>query len=609
MSNPAIGFDEVVTEPRRLSRANIISYLFIAVGIGLLAMAVINFNNWRRIDPQALAQARVDKEQGLTRAEQTSLYDRQFDAASSTKARYGRSGMLFVILGIVFFWLSRQWPSWRALYGEQMLYAYAFLLPPVGWLLYLVAYPTRGDPNREVIRRNIGIMSLALVGAGLAYFVVSLIQDNVLTPMTLGIAGSEGILAGLVGFLLSPQLAQFIAIAVGGYIALRTQDVRAIAVTAQLVVLAVVLAMLGWLGGNAQQGIEARGLSVSDFSFLDLTAGFDISETLIDYDRTSTYGQAFLAGFLNTLMISVVGIFLASLLGLVVGVARLSTNWLTSTIARAFVELMRNVPLLVILFFLYAGVLLQLPQRDNTIQLLGGRILLNNRGVAIPWLRPTETFAAWYPYLIVGVIIGAVVWFLRNRPIKTTGRPGFSFGYVLLAFLIVPLIGALIANPLRLEIPFIDGLNYAKNRATDNFVGMVMSPPFFGILMGLVLYTGAYIGEVVRAGINSVSKGQREAASALGLSNNQSLQLIILPQALRVIIPPLTNQYLNLAKNSSLAIGIGYADLFFVANTTLNQSGQSVQVFLMIMASYLMISLTISFIMNTINGRIQLKER
>lgn len=173
----------------------------------------------------------------------------------------------------------------------------------------------------------------------------------------------------------------------------------------------------------------------------------------------------------------------------------------------------------------------------------------------------------------------------------------------------MPLIGWFVVSPMKLEIPYIDGLNYAKNKETDTSIGQVMSPEFFGVLMGLVLYTGAFIGEVVRAGINAVSKGQREAAKALGLWQNQSLQLIILPQALRVIIPPLTNQYLNLAKNSSLAIAIGYADLFFVANTTFNQSGQSVQVILMIMLSYLFISLTISVIMNRINSRMQLKER
>ena len=394
----------------------------------------------------------------------------------------------------------------------------------------------------------------------------------------------------------------------GGFVAFRTRDVRAIAVAAQLVFLGVVLAVAGWMGTNASIGMAERGLSATDYTFLDLTSGFDISETLTDYDRSSTYGDAFLTGALNTVMVSVVGIFLASMLGLLVGVSRLSTNWLISTIARVFVELMRNIPLLVILFFLYAGVLLQLPQRADTITILGGNILLNNRGLALTWPAPTATFSNWMPFLIAGVVIGFVVWFFYRRTYKITGRPAFSFWFVVLGFVAVPIIGLLIASPLTIQKPFIDGLNYAKDD-NRNFIGLVMSPEFFGLLLGLVLYTGGYIGEVVRAGLQAVSRGQIEAAGAIGLSKNQSLRLIILPQALRVIIPPLTNQYLNLAKNSSLAIAVGYPDLFFVANTTFNQSGQSVQVVLMIMLSYLAMSLFISAIMNFLNKQVQIKER
>jgi general L-amino acid transport system permease protein len=228
--------------------------------------------------------------------------------------------------------------------------------------------------------------------------------------------------------------------------------------------------------------------------------------------------------------------------------------------------------------------------------------------VALTWPEATATFDMWIPFLVIGAIIGVVVWYFRNRTIKVTGRPAFNFGYVLLGFAAVPFVGLFVVNPLSIATPFIDGLNYAKHD-DDTFIGLVMSPQFFGLLSGLVLYTGAYIGEEVRAGILSVSKGQREASTALGLTQTQSLQLIILPQALRVIIPPLTNQYLNLAKNSSLAIAIGYADLYFVANTTFNQSGQSVQVVLMIMASYLFLSLFISAVMNFLNTRIQIKER
>ncbi|MFQ5575725.1 MAG: amino acid ABC transporter permease [Anaerolineae bacterium] len=600
------GLEPAVT-PDRFSKQNVITYLIMLAGLALLAYGLVNLNNWRLVSPKVVAEARVAKEEGLTTAERASLYELQFKVATDAKGQFGRQGLIFAVLGIATIWVSRRWQEWRRLFGEQMLYAYAFLLPPVGWILYLGAYPTRGDHNRMVIRRNIGIMSLAVISGLAGYYLILLLQANVISPLGNSVAGSN-VAVGVFNFLLVPQIAYFAGIIVGAYVAFRTRDVRAIAVAAQLVVLAVVLVIFGWLGSNASAGIEARGLSATDFGFVNLTSGFDVSESLIDYDRNSTYGRAFFVGALNTLLVSLVGIALATVLGLFVGIARLSTNWLTSTIARAFVELMRNIPLLVLMFFLYAGVLLQLPRREETAKWLGSRILLNNRGVALTWPKPTETFLAWLPYLIAAIIIGAVVWYFRNRTLASTGRPAFSFWGVALGFGLVAVVGGVITKPFALQVPFIDGLNYAKDQ-NRNFIGLVMSPEFFGVLLALVLYTGAYIGEVVRAGIQAVSKGQREAATALGLSNSQSLQLIILPQALQVIIPPLTNQYLNLAKNSSLAIAIGYADLFAIATTTFNQSGQSVQVVLMIMASYLSLSLTISVVMNFINRQIQIKER
>jgi|GEM_PF-26603 len=585
----------------------LVTYFFILLGIILLTYGVVNLNNWRILDPETIAQARVDKEQGLTKAEEVSLYTRQLEAASAAKGQFLKIGLLFVVLGLFSFWLSRNWQSWRGLFSEYMLYAYSFLVPPLGWILFLGAYPTRGDKNRKIVRKNIGIMSIALPVGYLAYYVTLLLQAYVLSPLGNSIATS-GFLVAIFNFLLTIQVAQFVGIFAGAFVAYRTKDVRAISVAGQLVVLAVVLAILGWLGGNAAYGIESRGLSATDFGFLRNTASFDISEHLIPYDRTYTYGRAFLVGALNTLLVSVLGIFFATIVGLIVGIARLSSNWLMSTLARVFVELMRNVPLLVLLFFIYAGVLLQLPHRDNSIRLFGERVWLNNRGVAVPWFKPTETFSAWVPYLIAAVIIAGVIWYFRNRTYPTTGRPAFSWWYVLLGFAVVSGTGIFITHPLLYQVPSIQGFNFAKDE-NQKYIGMVMTPEFFGVLSGLVLYTGAYIGEVVRAGIQAVSKGQREAATALGLSQSQSLQLIILPQALQVIIPPLTNQYLNLAKNSSLAIAVGYADLFAVANTTFNQSGQSVQVILLMMATYLALSLTISVIMNFINSRVKIKER
>lgn len=595
--DPSVGQNRFTTE-------KLITYAIALIGIAILAFGLVNLNSWRQIDPKALAAARVAKETGLTNLEKNSLEQRQFEAASTVKSNFGRLGLIYTLAGAALLWLSRYWQKWRLLFSEQMLYGYAFLVPPIGWILYLFAYPTRGDPNRVIIRKNIGIMSLALAGGLIAYYLVGLLQTSALSLSDSG-SGPMGV---ILGFFLTPQIAYFAGIFAGAYIAFRSKDVRAIAVAAQLVVLAIVFVVVSWLSGNAVTGMQSRGLDATQYGFLNLTSGFDIAGALIDYDRSSTYGQAFLVGALNTLLISVVGIALSTILGLIVGIARLSTNWLTSTVARIFVELMRNVPLLVLLFFLYAGVLLKLPQREDTLKILWGLILLNNRGVALPWFAGTETFSAWIPFLIVALIVGGVLWYFRNRTYNTVGRPAFSFWFVFGSFAAIAGLGILLVKPLAFQIPFIEGLNYARDE-NRKFVGLVMSPEFFGVLAGLVMYTGGYIGEVVRAGIQAVSKGQREAATALGLTQNQSLQLIVLPQALLVIIPPLTNQYLNLAKNSSLAIAIGYSDLYAVANTTFNQSGQSVQVILMMMTTYLLLSLSISVVMNFINKQVQIKER
>ncbi len=605
MSNTSVGQSDVDPAIVKPVKEQIITYLFVVIGVAFLIFGIANLNNWRAIDPDSIATARVEKETGLAKAQEVALYQAQFEKAQETKSAYFRLGAWYIIFGLVFYFISRRWRDWRQIFGERMLYVYAFV-PILGWLLYL-AYPTKGDKTRKIIRRNIGIMSFVVVVGFLAYYLTILLQAFVLSPLGNSVAVSD-FLVGIFNFLLAPQIAQLMGIAVGGYIAFSTKDVRAISVAAQLVVLAIVLAILGWLGSNAAAGIESRGLSATDYNFLGLTAGFDISEHLIEYDRTFTYGRAFFVGALNTLLVSLVGIFFSTILGLFVGIARLSTNWLLSSISRAFVEAMRNVPLLVLMFFFYAGVLLQLPQREDTLHFFGSQILLNNRGAAFAWFKPTETFNAWIPFLVVALIVAGVIWYFRNRNIPQTGRPAFSGWYILLGFVAVAAIGIPITHPLIYQQPFIDGFNYAKDEE-QHYIGLVLTPEFFGVLLSLVLYTGAYIGEVVRAGIQAVSKGQREAATAIGLTQSQSMQLIILPQALQVVIPPLTNQYLNLAKNSSLAIAIGYADLFAVATTTFNQSGQSVQVILMIMASYLTLSLSISVVMNAINSRIKIKER
>ena len=383
------------------------------------------------------------------------------------------------------------------------------------------------------------------------------------------------------------------------------RDIRVLRVIAQIVFVIVVLAIGAWLLGNYRSWLAERNLTFT-FRFLRLEASFDLAEG-IPFKPTDSYARAFLVGVVNTLRVASVGIILATLLGLVTGVARLSRNWLVSHIASVYIELIRNTPLLVQLFFLYFAVILKLPQlkmKDEITALtLPGPTYLSNRGLAMPWPRPSGSLGSWWPFLVVALVVAVVLWILRARGVRRTGRPSFNFLWVVFAFLAIPAIGWLVVpgNPLVLDVPVIEGL---KARG-----GTVLSPEYVALTLGLVVYTGAFIAEVVRAGIMAVSKGQSEAARAQGFTEMQILRLIVLPQALRVIIPPLISQYLNLTKNSSLAIGIGFLDLYAVSNTMLNQSGRVVEVFLMIMAAYLSMSLSISLIMNVVNRRIQIVER
>ena len=383
------------------------------------------------------------------------------------------------------------------------------------------------------------------------------------------------------------------------------RDIRVLRVLAQLVFVIVVLAVGAWLLGNYRSWLAERNLTFS-FRFLRLEASFDLAEG-IPFKPTDSYARAFLVGVVNTLRVASVGIILATFLGLVTGVARLSRNWLVSHIASVYIELIRNTPLLVQLFFLYFAVILKLPQlkmKDEITALtLPGPTYLSNRGLAMPWPRPSESFGSWWPFLVVALVVAVVLSILRARGVQRTGRPSFNFLWVVIAFFAIPAIGWLVVpgNPLVLDVPVIEGLR-AKG-------GTILSPEYVALTFGLVVYTGAFIAEVVRAGIMAVSKGQSEAARAQGFTEMQILRLIVLPQALRVIIPPLISQYLNLTKNSSLAIGIGFLDLYAVSNTMLNQSGRVVEGFLMIMAAYLSMSLSISLIMNVVNRRIQIVER
>ena len=368
-----------------------------------------------------------------------------------------------------------------------------------------------------------------------------------------------------------------------------------------MLAVAIVTVIVLW-GMNNYLG---RGRSFS-FSFLTEEASFDLAEG-IEFSPSDTYGRAFIVGLVNTLKVAAAGIVLASLLGLLAGVARLSTNWLVRKIATVYVEVVRNTPLLVQLFFLYFAVILRLPRLSEAL-VLPGPTLLSNRGAVIPWPRVTDSFPPWLLFLGITLVTIVVLIGLRRRSMNRTGRPALGVVWVFAVLVGIPVIGWIIVpgRPLAFDIPAVF-VQPGGVLTVDG--GANLSSEFTALLVGLVIYTGAYIAEVVRSGIQAVPKGQTEAARSQGFTNGQILRLIVLPQALRVIIPPLISQYLNLAKNSSLAIAIGFLDLYAVSQTMLNQSGRVVEVFLMIMGSYLSISLTISFVMNLVNRRMQIVER
>ncbi len=379
------------------------------------------------------------------------------------------------------------------------------------------------------------------------------------------------------------------------------RDPRWRAVAFQVVMLAGVIALGIYLVSNTLDNLERQGIA-SGFGFWNTTAGFDIATTLIAYDESSTYGRVFWVGLLNTLAVSAVGIVLATVLGFIVGIARLSPNWLIAKIALVYVETLRNLPLLLQIFFWYFGVLAALPTPRQGIE-MGGWLFLNNRGVYFPGLVFEGAFTWVLGTLAVGVVAAVVVarWAARRR--EATGRTFPTLAVVLGLVLGLPVLTFLLTGrPVSLDYPELRGFNFRG--------GATVSPEFAALLVALATYTASFIAEIVRAGILAVNRGQTEAALALGLPPARTLRLIIIPQALRVIIPPLTSQYLNLTKNSSLAAAIAYPDLVLVfAGITLNQTGQAVEVIALTMAVYLTLSLTISFLMNWYNRKMALVER
>ena len=379
------------------------------------------------------------------------------------------------------------------------------------------------------------------------------------------------------------------------------RDERVLRMTAQVISAVIILGFFFWAVVNFLAITTQRGMPLT-FGFLKEPAGFPISESFIPYDPTMSFGRAFLAGLTNTLVVSAAGIVLSTVIGLVVGLARLSSNWLLSRIALAFIEFHRNIPLLVLLFLLYFGVFTRLPRVKESIR-LPGPIYLSQRGLYLAWPRFTETGDVFLGFTVAGVILAVVAWKVLRRIQETTGRLTY-FSWVSLGILVlIPLIGWFVSggSPLWMDIPVLEGFNFKG--------GLRLTPEFATMLVGLTTYTAAFNAEVIRAGIQSVRKGQVEAARALGLRNHQILGLIVIPQALRVVIPPLISQYLNLTKNSSLALTIGYQELFAVGKITINQAGRAVPVFVMIMATYLGLSLLTSLVLNIYNRRVQFTER
>lgn len=368
----------------------------------------------------------------------------------------------------------------------------------------------------------------------------------------------------------------------------------------QIVVVALVGLLAWFLVSNTVENLQRQKIA-SGFHYLEREAGFEIGDTMIAYSPASTYARAILVGLLNTLKVAVLGIVLSTILGTLIGVGRLSPNWLLAKICEGYVEMFRNVPLLLWLFLIYKLISEAFPGPRQAINVLNS-FFLSNRGLYFP----VPVADPIHPWMGVALLVGIVATVVMKRWAKkrqdATGQPfpviWSGVGLVLGLPLLVWLLGG---APHRMSWPELKGFNFDG--------GTVIQPEFTALLVGLVLYTSAFVAEIVRSGILALNKGQSEAAMAIGLSRAQVMRLVLLPQALRIIVPPMTSQYLNITKNSSLAIAIGYPDLVASVNVTINQTGQAIENILIIMAAYLSVSLSISAFMNWYNKRIALRER
>lgn len=381
------------------------------------------------------------------------------------------------------------------------------------------------------------------------------------------------------------------------------RDPRYRAIFYQIVVVVLIALFVWYVGHNTAVNLEKRGIA-SGFGFLSQPAGFGIGIVLLmDYSsQTSTHLDVLIIGIINTLAVSISGIFLATIIGFIFGVLRLSKNWVVNKIAAVYIEVIRNIPLLVQLMFWYFAVLSVLPLVKDSIH-IGDNFLINNRGVSFPAIIPSSGFWLITVALLVAIVLCFVVKNWAHKRQDLTGQIFPVFWTSVGLIVVLPVIASLImGNPFEINYP-----KYGRFSITG---GWSLEPEFLALLLGLSIYTGAFIAEIVRSGINAVSHGQTEAAHSLGLSPGKTTRLVVLPQALRVIVPPLTSQYLNLVKNSSLATAIGYADITALfAGTSLNQTGQAIECIMITMIFYLSISLLISMFMNWYNKRIALVER
>jgi general L-amino acid transport system permease protein len=379
------------------------------------------------------------------------------------------------------------------------------------------------------------------------------------------------------------------------------RDKRVIPILLQVLFAVLVVLLAAFFFFNALGSLRQMGMSFG-YDFLGKMASFDIGDKLIKFSSTDTYGRAFLVGILNTIKVAFIGIILATILGFIVGISRLSSNWLARTVATFYVEIFRNTPLLVQIFIWFYAVFLSFPTIEKSINAYG-LFYFTNRGTVIPWFDLTTSSLIWLIFLLIGLFLSFIVWKVRIKQQVLTGQRKYPLLWALgsiVAWLVIPWFFTS-HLPLHLSVPVIAGRGFEG--------GYTIGPGFGALLVALVMYTASYIAEIVRGGILAVSKGQVEAAKALGLKSPTILRLVILPQAIRVIIPPLTSQYLNLIKNSSLAAAVAYQELVGVGITVLSQTGKSVEVISIVILVYLSMSLFTSLLMNIFNKYTQLVER